>query len=92
VSQSARAIEVSPRDGLDGLRDLLNHDHELNTRLIEISTHTQELASKREKAVQEDEATHKIQAPRRIESKEQIDELVRRLEGLKDKLPVNVTW
>ena len=61
-------------------------------RKDEIQNKTQELANKREQEVQKDKATQNLQAPRRIETKEQIDELVKKLEALKENLPVNVNW
>ena len=74
------------------MKELANNDRVLTSKLFEIQNKTQELANKRELEVKEDKATQNIQAPRRIETKEQIDELVKKLEALKENLPVNINW
>ncbi|MDA7756969.1 hypothetical protein N8920_03610, partial [Opitutales bacterium] len=92
VTKSVQSIQISSGTGLEGLKNIVRNDHELTSKLFEINNKTQELANKRELEVKEDKATQNIQAPRRIETKEQIDELVKKLETLKENLPVNVNW
>ena len=92
VTKSVQSIQISSGTGLEGLKNIVRNDHELTSKLFEINNKTQELANKRELEVKEDKATQNIQAPRRIETKEQIDELVKKLEALKENLPINVNW
>ena len=82
-SQSRSIYSDKFRLRLGWLEKLANNDRVLTSKLFEIQNKTQELANKREQKFK-DKATQNLQAPRRIETKEQIDELVKKLEALRE--------
>jgi hypothetical protein len=90
ILQSVEDLEKKSSQDLPGLRELVNHEYDLQNRLRSIKQEAEKLADERSK-VRKDQSTP-IAAPRRFENPAEIDEFIKRLEALKKKLPVDVDW
>jgi hypothetical protein len=90
INRDIEAIEIETKADLAGLKQRVSHEYELNTRLREIREEAEKLAKK--KADEKKESKVHMPVPRRFDTAEQIDELVERLQNIKDKLPADIDW
>mgnify|MGYP001353335767 CR=1 FL=1 len=90
ILKSVGDLEKQTNADLGGLRDLINHEYELGHRLGSIKQDAEKLAKTRTPPPK-DQSTP-IAAPRRFEKSAEIDEFIKRIEALKEKLPVDVDW
>ena len=90
INQDIEAISVDTTNDLVGLTERVSHEYDLNTRLREIRDEAEKLAKEKAKA-KEGSKVH-MPVPHRFDTPEQIDELVKRLESVKDELPADIDW
>jgi hypothetical protein len=90
ILRSVKDLEKKSSQDLPGLRELVNHEYDLQNCLRSIKQEAEKLAEKRNKE-RKDQSTP-IAAPRRFENPAEIDEFIKRIEALKKNLPVDVDW
>ena len=91
INQSIEGLQSPGQAGLEGLKALVNHEYDLNNRLKALRKEAEKLAEQK-KAEVVMEAAEEMNAPRRFETKSDVEQLIQKLNSLKDRLPLDVKW
>ena len=72
------------------MKKLVDHEYDINTRLRQIKEQAEEIS--KEKVTGKEGSESSMPVPRRFDTEDQVDELIKRLQAMKDKLPADVDW
>ena len=90
INKDFENISVEVDADLAGLKKLVDHEYDMNTRLRQIKDQAESISKEKVKA--KEGSIHPMPVPRRFDTEDQVDELIKRLQGMKDKLPADVDW
>ena len=90
INQDVESINVEAETNLRGLKKRVDHEYDLNSRLRNIKDQAETLS--REKAKERKGSRHSIPVPRRFDTEDQVNDVVKRLEAIKEKLPADIDW
>lgn len=90
IEKDFKSLTVEVDADLAGLKKLVDHEYEINTRLRQIKEQAEEVSKKNPRA----SAGLRISmpAPSRFDTEAEIDEVIKRLQAMKEKLPADVDW
>jgi len=75
---------------LSGLKQLVDHEYDMNNRLRQIKDQAESIS--KIKAKDQEGLKHPMPVPRRFDTEDQIEDVIKRLQAIKDKLPADVDW
>ena len=90
IEKDFKSLTVEVDADLAGLKKLVDHEYEINTRLRQIKEQAEEVSKKNPRASTGPRIS--MPAPSRFDTEAEIDEVIKRLQAMKEKLPADVDW
>jgi uncharacterized phage infection (PIP) family protein YhgE len=90
IEKDFKSLTVEVDADLAGLKKLVDHDYEINARLRQIKQQAEEISKKNPRPSTGPRIS--MPAPSRFDTEAEIDEVIKRLQAMKEKLPADVDW